>query len=90
MRRAYRFVTCDVFTATRFADNPLAVLPDARGLSDAHMQAIAREFNFSETTFVLAAIVAIERDATDIVFEEGVGPVPVYFERAGDTVTAVR
>jgi trans-2,3-dihydro-3-hydroxyanthranilate isomerase len=47
------FVTCDVFTATRFGGNPLAVVPDARGLTDAQMQAIAREFNYSETTFVL-------------------------------------
>jgi trans-2,3-dihydro-3-hydroxyanthranilate isomerase len=49
----YGFVTCDVFTDVRFGGNPLAVLPDARGLTDAQMQAIAREFNFSETTFVL-------------------------------------
>jgi trans-2,3-dihydro-3-hydroxyanthranilate isomerase len=42
-----------VFTDRRFAGNPLAVLPDAEGLSDAQMQQIAREFNFSETTFVL-------------------------------------
>ena len=51
--RQYRFVTVDVFTATRFGGNPLAVFPDARGLSDAEMQAIAREFNLSETSFVL-------------------------------------
>jgi trans-2,3-dihydro-3-hydroxyanthranilate isomerase len=49
----HAFVTCDVFTDTRFGGNPLAVLPDARGLTDAQMQAIAREFNYSETTFVL-------------------------------------
>ena len=49
----YRFVTCDVFTTTRFGGNQLAVLPDARGLTDAEMAAIAREFNYSETTFVL-------------------------------------
>jgi trans-2,3-dihydro-3-hydroxyanthranilate isomerase len=48
----YRYLTCDVFTETRFGGNPLAVLPDARGLSDALMQQIAREFNYSETTFV--------------------------------------
>ena len=47
------FVTLDVFTTTRFGGNPLAVLPDARGLSAAQMQAVAREFNYSETTFVL-------------------------------------
>jgi trans-2,3-dihydro-3-hydroxyanthranilate isomerase len=49
----YRFVTCDVFTTTRFGGNQLAVLPDARGLSDDQMLAIAREFNYSESTFVL-------------------------------------
>ena len=49
----YEFVTTDVFTDRRFGGNPLAVFPDARGLSDADMQALAREFNYSETTFVL-------------------------------------
>lgn len=48
-----RYLTCDVFTDTRFGGNQLAVLPDARGLRDGQMQQIAREFNFSETTFVL-------------------------------------
>jgi trans-2,3-dihydro-3-hydroxyanthranilate isomerase len=51
--RTYRYVTVDVFTTKRFGGNPLAVLPEADGLSDAEMQAIAREFNFSETSFVL-------------------------------------
>ena len=49
----YRYHTCDVFTSTRFGGNQLAVLPDARGLSDRQMQQVAREFNFAETTFVL-------------------------------------
>ena len=49
----YAFVTVDVFTDTRFGGNPLAVFPDARGMSDAEMQALAAEFNLSETTFVL-------------------------------------
>ncbi|WP_304190927.1 PhzF family phenazine biosynthesis protein, partial [Phenylobacterium aquaticum] len=49
----YAFVTVDVFTDTRFGGNQLAVFPDARGLSDAQMQALAAEFNLSETTFVL-------------------------------------
>jgi trans-2,3-dihydro-3-hydroxyanthranilate isomerase len=49
----YRYFICDVFTESRFGGNPLAVLPDARGLSAASMQKIAREFNFSESTFVL-------------------------------------
>ncbi|MCQ4161095.1 PhzF family phenazine biosynthesis protein [Roseomonas sp. GC11] len=50
---ARRYVTLDVFTDTRFGGNPLAVVLEAEGLSDAAMQAIAREFNYSETTFVL-------------------------------------
>lgn len=49
----YRFFICDVFTQQRFGGNQLAVLPDAGGLDTAQMQAIAREFNFSESTFVL-------------------------------------
>lgn len=49
----YPFETYDVFTSKRFAGNPLAVVTDARGLSTEDMQTIAREFNLSETTFVL-------------------------------------
>lgn len=49
----YEYVTVNVFTGARFGGNPLAVLPDARGLTDEQMQAIARDFNLSETTFVL-------------------------------------
>ncbi|HEY0437175.1 MAG TPA: PhzF family phenazine biosynthesis protein [Phenylobacterium sp.] len=49
----FAFETLDVFTDTRFGGNPLAVFPDARGISDADMQALAAEFNYSETTFVL-------------------------------------
>ena len=52
----YDFVTLDVFTDSMFGGNPLAVLPDARGLSTEQMQAIAREFNYSETTFVLPPV----------------------------------
>ena len=51
----YRYYTCDVFTETRFGGNQLAVLPQAVGLSTQQMQEIAREFNFSETTFVFPA-----------------------------------
>lgn len=50
---SWDFVTLDVFTETRFGGNQLAVFPDARGLSDAQMQALAAELNLSETTFVL-------------------------------------
>lgn len=51
MRR--RFVTLDVFTDMPFAGNPLAVVLDAEGLDTERMQAITREFNLSETVFVL-------------------------------------
>ena len=49
----YRFVQLDVFTAEPFAGNPLAVFPEAEGLSDDEMMKIAREMNLSETVFVL-------------------------------------
>lgn len=48
----YRYATADVFTDTIFGGNQLAVFPDARGLDTARMQAVAREFNYSETVFV--------------------------------------
>lgn len=47
------FETCDVFTTTRFGGNPLAVVFDADALDAAAMQRVAREFNLSETVFVL-------------------------------------
>ena len=50
---SYDFVTVNVFTDERFGGNPLAVIPDAKGLTDTQMQSIAAEFNLSETTFVL-------------------------------------
>ena len=115
----YHFHTCDVFTDSVFGGNPLAVFPDGRGLDDGQMQRIAREFNLSETVFVLppedpahtrrlriftpvgevpfaghptvgtahvlAAIgeVALSGEETRIVFEEGVGPVPVTIRAEG-------
>lgn len=48
-----RFVTADVFTDRRYAGNPLAVILAAQGLTATQMQAVAREFNYVETTFVL-------------------------------------
>lgn len=51
----YPYLTCDVFTQERFGGNPLAVFPKADGLDAVQMQRIAREFNYSETTFVLPA-----------------------------------
>ena len=109
----FQFVTADVFTSNRFGGNQLAVFPNAKNLAPELMARIAREFNFSETTFVLppkdpkhtrhvriftpggelpfaghptvgtafvlATIgdITLAGDETRIVFEEGVGPVPV-------------
>lgn len=112
------YCTLDVFTDRRFGGNPLAVVLDALGIDDATMQSIAREFNYSETTFVLppsdpkqaarvriftpggelpfaghptvgtafalASLGLIAPDIRDIVFEEGIGPVPVSIERDAD------
>ena len=115
---SYRYCTADVFTNVAFGGNQLAVLPDARGLSDAQMQNITREFNYSETAFVfppeaggtkklriftpgseipfaghptvgsahvLAAIGEIKLTGaeTQIVFEEGVGPISVTIRAEG-------
>lgn len=51
----FAYYTCDVFTRRPFGGNPLAVIPEADGLSAEQMQQIAGEFNYSETTFVLPA-----------------------------------
>jgi trans-2,3-dihydro-3-hydroxyanthranilate isomerase len=53
MSRSYQFVQLDVFTRTPLTGNPLAVFSDANGLTDQQMQALAREMNLSETTFIL-------------------------------------
>ena len=50
--RRFTVVQVDAFTTTPLQGNPCAVLPDARGLSAAEMQAITREMNLSETAFV--------------------------------------
>ena len=50
---SYRYKVVDVFTETPLEGNPLAVFPDAEGIGEETMQAIAREFNLSETTFVV-------------------------------------
>jgi trans-2,3-dihydro-3-hydroxyanthranilate isomerase len=107
------YYTADVFTSRRFGGNQLAVFPDASAIPAEDMPRIAREFNFSETTFVLpprdprhtrwvriftpggelpfaghptvgtafvlatAGLVPLAGDETRLVFEEGVGPVPV-------------
>ncbi|MDT5159117.1 MAG: trans-2,3-dihydro-3-hydroxyanthranilate isomerase [Acidobacteriota bacterium] len=124
MRRLHYHLV-DVFTDRAFGGNPLAVCTNGRGLSTETMQAIAKEFNLSETTFVLppddsrhdwrvriftpgqelpmaghptigtSFVLArehlIRRDAreTNIVLEEGVGPVPVRIEfKDGEPVFA--
>ena len=51
--REYRFQQVDVFTDRAFGGNPLAVVFDAASLGDAEMQAVAREMNLSETTFLV-------------------------------------
>ena len=50
----YHFHVYDVFTEQRFAGNPLAIVLGADGTSDRTMQAVAREFNLSETIFITA------------------------------------
>jgi len=114
----YRYLTADVFTDRVFTGNPLAVFPNAAGLSTEQMQRIANEFNLSETVFVLpperssdashrlriftpkrelvfaghptigAAIVlatigdiVMPEAETRIIFEEGVGNVPVLIRK---------
>ena len=57
----FSFVQVDVFSSEPFLGNPLAVFPDGRGISDEQMQAIAREMNLSETTFVLPGDPSVER-----------------------------
>jgi len=53
MSRSYEFVQLDVFTRKPLTGNPLAIFTDASGLTDQQMQALAREMNLSETTFIL-------------------------------------
>ena len=58
--RTYEFVQLDVFTQTPLSGNPLAIFPDAGELTDAEMQALAREMNLSETTFIFPRDAATE------------------------------
>lgn len=57
-----QFFQFDVFTSSPLDGNPLAVFPNASGLSDDQMQAIAREMNLSETTFVFPRDAAVEKE----------------------------
>lgn len=58
--RRFSFVTLDVFSDRPLEGNPLAVFPNAAGLTDSEMLAVAREFNLSETTFVFRRERAVE------------------------------
>jgi len=60
--RHFSFAQLDVFSSQPFEGNSLAVFTDGRGLSDQQMQALAREMNLSETTFILPREPAIERE----------------------------
>jgi trans-2,3-dihydro-3-hydroxyanthranilate isomerase len=60
--REFEYQLCDVFTNKPFEGNQLAVFLNAAALSDREMQAIAREMNLSETTFILRRDAAVERD----------------------------
>jgi trans-2,3-dihydro-3-hydroxyanthranilate isomerase len=62
MPRSYRYLQLDVFTGDLFGGNQLAVFLDGRGLPAETMQAVAREMNFSETTFILPP----EHPGTDV------------------------
>src|SRR5215468_12168847 len=61
-KRNLPYVLVDVFTSVPLEGNQLAVFPDARGLNDQQMQAIARETNLSETTFIFPGDAATESE----------------------------
>ena len=61
-KRRLPFIQMDVFTSVALEGNQLAVFTDGRGLTDTEMQAIARETNLSETTFILPGEASTERD----------------------------
>ncbi len=91
------YETADVFTTQRFGGNPLAVVHGADALLPARMQAIAREFNLSETVFVLASGVADARlriftPASELPFagHPNVGAAVLLARRRGDAPTTLR
>jgi trans-2,3-dihydro-3-hydroxyanthranilate isomerase len=123
----FHYSLVDVFTDRPFGGNPLAVFPDARGLSTETMQALAKEFNLSETTFVLpprdsihdhyvriftpatelpiaghptlGTAFVLARDqpqsqpaqtAKKLLFEEGVGTVPVVLQYKGHALQSIQ
>lgn len=59
--RTYRYRLLNVFAESTFGGNPLCVFEDGSGLSDAEMQALALQFNLSETTFILPSTSATAR-----------------------------
>jgi trans-2,3-dihydro-3-hydroxyanthranilate isomerase len=61
-KRRFPFVQVDVFTSVPLEGNQLAVFTDGHGLNDTEMQAVAREMNFAETTFILPGDAAVERE----------------------------
>src|SRR5579864_5439105 len=61
-KRRLPFAQVDVFTSVPLEGNQLAVFADGSGLSDAEMQALAKETNLSETTFILPRDAATERE----------------------------
>jgi len=61
-KRRLPFVQMDVFTSVPLEGNQLAVFADGRGLADDEMQALAREMNLSETTFIFPRDAAVERE----------------------------
>ena len=61
--RRFSFVQLDVFTSRVLEGNSVAVFLDGRGLSDEEMQALAREMNLSETTFILPRELSVERES---------------------------
>ena len=77
----YKYYICDEFTKKRFGGNPLVVLPEAEGLTDKQMKQIAREFNFSESSFVFPPengehkIEHLGRNETNYFMYQWAGPV---------------
>lgn len=67
-RKECEYVRVDVFTKKPFGGNPLAVFPDAKGLTTKEMQLLAKEMNLSETTFVLPAGKSSRADAKVRIF----------------------
>lgn len=61
-KRRLPFIQVDVFTSVPLEGNQLAVVTDARGLSDQQMQALAKEMNLSETTFILPRDAGTEKE----------------------------